>query len=485
MALPDVTIKVLSAATPASPPTNTAQAFIVGVTSRGPTLKPRLVRSMADFALIFGPRIATTFMWDWAETYFNEGGSILYVSRVYGSGAAAAKLALKKSSTTVLTVEAGQQGEVDPGLWGNELKIAVVAVTGGYKFVIELEGVIVEESPTLVTNADAIAWAKTSSNYVVMTVGAEAEPPDALAAKALSSGTAGSAVADADFIAAAVRIPRELGPGQIASPGQTAEARQLSILAHARLKNRFALVDLTDTATSSTLVTAATALQSAPEKGRRYGQAAAPWDIIPGLTSSTTRTVPPSARLAAEYARIDAEGNPNQAAFGKRGLAQYVVDLSQAAWTDAQRLELNNVGVAVSRRRYGARIATWGLRTLADQVNDVQWSEASSVRTVMAFVARAEIVGEEFEGEQVDGFGHTLAVLQGDLTAICQDLLKAGALFGRTAEEAFKVNVGEALNPPAALQEGIAQAQVQLRVSPSIEALTISVVRTPITQALI
>jgi len=177
-------------------------------------------------------------------------------------------------------------------------------------------------------------------------------------------------------------------------------------------------------------------------------------------------------------------GNPNAAAAGRRGIATYVSDLSQPAFSDSDRLALNNAGVTVSRRRPGGIVATWGMRTLADQINDAQWSMAPNVRTVMWYAARAAAIGDAHEFDQVDGFGHALAAFAGDLTAPASDLFTMGALFGTTPAEAFQVDTGPALNPPANLAAGIETAQVKLRTSPSAEALVINVVKTPITQSL-
>lgn len=489
MALPDVFVRILSAATPRAIPSNTAVCYAVGVTTRGPEKKARLVRSLAEFVQIFGERIAASpSVYDWVETFFSEGGAELYLSRVFGSTAVAAKLLLKKTAETVLTVEAAQLGQLDPGVWGNSLFIVVEQPSGTtFRLKVELEtgGVksIVEESPVCSTTAEAEAWAKSFSNYVKLTA-AGSGIPDALPSKVLSGGTAGSAVADADYTLALAAIPSELGPGQVCAPGQTTEPRQRAVLAHAVANNRFALLDGTDTATVATLVTQAGTLYGAPNNGRRWGQLLAPWDIIPGLTGSTTRTVPPSARAAAQYAKVDGLGNPNQGAAGRRGTAQFVTDLSQASWSESERLELNNAGVTISRRRFGNTIQTWGIRTLADQVNDESWSMAPNVRTVMYYAAKAYVIGEEFEFDEIDGFGGEQTQLKGELVAIAKQLYDLGALFGESPGEAFAVNVGPTVNTVGSIAAGKLLASVALRVSPTAEQVIINIIKTPVTQAL-
>jgi phage tail sheath protein FI len=489
MALPDVFVRVLSAATPRAVPTNTGACFAVGVTTRGPEKKARVVRSLAEFLSVFGERIAASpSMADWAETFFSEGGGEIYFSRVFGATAKASSLVLKKAAEAVLTVEAGALGQLDPGVWGNSLFVVVEQPSGTtFKLKIEQEvgGVksVVEESPVFSTTAEAEGWSKAYSNYVKITATA-VNIPDVLASKTLSGGTAGSAVADGDYTIALEAFNAELGPGQVTAPGQTTGPRQLAVLAHAVAFNRFALLDGTDTVTVATLTAQAVALYASPNSGRRWGQLLAPWDVIPGLTATTTRTVPPSARAAAQYAKVDELGNPNQGAAGRRGTAQFVNDLSQAAWTAAQREELNSAGVTVSRRRFGNTVQTWGIRTLADQVNDEAWSMAPNVRTIMWYAARALVVGEEFEFDQVDGFGGETTKLKGALVKSAMALYSKGALFGLSPSDAFSVNVGSAVNTPTTLAAGKLLAQVALRVSPTAEQVIVYVIKVPITQAL-
>jgi hypothetical protein len=487
--LPDVNTEVRTAPTPVSLPTETDTAFIGGVTQRGWAKKPRLCRSLTDFVSFFGARLVTDASYDWTDTFFNEGGAKLYVSRVFGVGATAAKLELLHTAAKVLVCEAGSRGEPEPGLvWSEGMTVEVTHPTAStFKLVVTLGGVVVEESPSFSENASAVAWSNNVSNYLAITLGVESSAgiPDVLAAKALTAGSAGAAVADADYEAGLARIEKGLGPGQVALPGQTTETRQRMILVHCALNNRFGLLDAPNTLSVPTLTADAASLYTVPNNGRRYGQLFAPWDVIPGLVGGTTRTVPPSARAAAQYAVVDGEGNPNVAAAGERGRANYVLDLSQPLWTDAQRLELNNAGVTVSRRRFGSAIMTWGFRTLADQSLEEQWSQAQNVRLVMAYVAEAEADLNGFEFDQIDGFGSLLGQIKGALKTRALAFFNVGALYGATPQEAFAINVGEALNPPKQLQEGKVVTESALRVSPGVEQIVARIVKVPITQPLL
>lgn len=487
MSLPDVIVTVSSAAAPVTDPSDTGQAFFAGVTQRGRTDQPMSLTSLQDFLTYCGQRLTSSVLYDSVETFFSEGGKTLQVSRVFGSGAVAATLNLLDNSAGVsLVVKAGQNGVQDPGAWANGaaggLSIAVVSLTSGYQLQVLLNGVQVEASWPLTTQQDAVNWSQ-QSKYVTITLGASTNPPAAAAAANLAGGTDGAATADSDWQAALDRIPSTAGPGQVCAPGRTTSAGQLQLLDHAQKYNRFALLDGQDTSSDSTLATQASSLYAAPNNGRRYGQLLAPWDVIPGLTAGTTRTVPPCARLAAQYARVDALGNPNQAASGKNGKARFVQDLSQPKWTDAQRLNLNNAGVTVSRRRFAGAVMTYGLRTLADQQQDAQWSQAPNVRCVMAYVAKAKIIGDSHEFDQIDAQGRELSAFQGDLTGPAIDLFNVGALYGEVPSDAFLVDTGPGLNPVSNLAQGIMTAAVKLRTSPNAEQVQIQIIKTPVTQA--
>jgi phage tail sheath protein FI len=485
MPLPDVVVNIGAAAPSRTLPTDTGVCFAVGQTERGDATAPVKVTSLSGFVAEFGSRLVTSSLYDFVETYFAEGGSVLYVSRVFGSGALAATRNLNATATPALIVNA-----IDPGTWGNSLSVGVVAgaQAGEFVIVVQRNAVEVERSYSLVDTAAAIAWARTNSAYISITQGASTSDPDVAAPAALSGGTDGSAIVDADWQLALDRISSELGPGQVCAPGRTTTAGHLQVIAHAVARNRFALLDPPDTSTVATLITTVSGAAAAPANGRRRYQMFAPWEVIPGLTPTTLRTIPPSARAAAQYARVDALGNPNKSAAGVRqglGVARYVLDLSQPAFSDADRQTLNEAGITVSRRRYGTSIVTWGLRSGADQNNDSNWSFASNVRCVMRFIADAQQVGDAHEFDQVDGAGTALSEFRGELIAKANALFLVGALYGQTPQEAFYVDTGPQINSDASLAQGIMRAAVALRTSPGAERVIIDVVKVPITQSLV
>lgn len=489
MATPDVVVNISGAA--GNPPDNSdiGQAFAVAATQRGSIAKPILLQAPADFALYNGARQITSPAYDWQDEYFNEGGKKAYVSRVAAAAATQATLNLLDSSAaTSLIVKAGVKGDPDPGTWANGatggLSVAVIVSSGTFQIQVSLNGVVVESSPYFSTQADAIGWATLASNYIVLSLGASANLPAAAAGSPLAGGTDGS-VADSDYQAALDRIAVDYGPGQIIAPGRVTNAGYLQVMAHAISRNRFALLDAPDTSSDSAIEAAAQGVFGAPGNARRWTQMIAPWTMAPGLTTYTQRDVPPTAWLAACYARLGTNPNVNTAAAGNNGQAQWVQDLSQPNFTPTQRDALALAMVTLGRRRFGGVLRIEGNRTLADPSSDANWSMAPNVRAIMWFAHRARLVGMAHDFNTVDPFGHELAAFKGDLFGEAKKLYDAGGLWAPSGNpaDAIVVDTGPSANPPSQLAQGIVQANVELRMSPSPDRVVINVVKTPMTQS--
>jgi phage tail sheath protein FI len=272
----------------------------------------------------------------------------------------------------------------------------------------------------------------------------------------------------------------EYGPGQVSIPGQTSSTVGLGLLAHAEDRGRTALVDLADSGTASTLVTAADALRT----NGRWGAAFAPWATIPGIAGGTTRTVPYSAIQAGLIARSDAVGNsPNVAVANQLGKARYATGLTQDAWTEAEREDLNDAGVNVARV-IGGVVTTYGYRSLANPVTDALWVQYSGSREVAYIAARAGAVADTFVFSQLDGRGLTIAEFGGQLRAICAEEYDRGALYGETFEDAAEVDVGAGVNTTATIAAGELHAVISVRVSPFAERVEIEIARSAVSVSL-
>jgi hypothetical protein len=109
-------------------------------------------------------------LYDAMETYFREGGVRVFLQRVTGAGALAATHTFNDvGAAASLVVSANSVG-----VWGNSYKVAIIAGGGGGTYQVQvLDGSnnVLENSPDLTTQQDAISWAQ-ASNYITIALGA-------------------------------------------------------------------------------------------------------------------------------------------------------------------------------------------------------------------------------------------------------------------------------------------------------------------------
>lgn len=442
--------------------------FVAGLTEKGPT-DATACYSNGEFARVFGDLVSFSNLPNAVETYFAEGGSHVIVGRVVGPAAVAASKTIGK-----LVISASSVGD-----WGNSLKVAIVATEEGesvVSYVIQVtdsDGNLLEQSPTLESNADAVAWGEGAEYVSVASTGTEL--PTDTAATALSGGDDDQdGIGNSDWQAALDGFDADLGPGQVSTPGRSGEQAFADLIDHANARNRIAYLDVEETDdTAAELKAKATVAraQEGSEKGALFG----PWVTIPGTAPGTTRNVPASATEAAKASRSDAEtGNPNVPAAGDNGVSQYATGLVAEVTDAAERDELNDAGLNLLRVRNGD-VVTYGFRTLANKISKPNDWQLANARLSMAVANDANAIGERHLFRQIDGNGIELARFQGDLEAMLDAYYKLGALFGATPAEAYSVNVGPDVNTTASLADGQLNAAVSIKRSPFAETVTIEI----------
>jgi hypothetical protein len=419
---------------PRSAPTDTGVAFIIGATPPGVTPAPpdvELVRSMTEFVATFGDRSAVAgeqATYDAADAYFHEGGAKLYVARsnpgtmVTLSSALPAHDELERMTRAELDALATDRG-IDPAQFA--------------------------------TKADVLA---------------------ALEAPALQ-------VADPGIASALANLTKDLGPGQVLIADATLASdvsNQSALLAHAVACNRVALLSCAD-GNAAALEAAGQALQT--DANARYGALFAPTAVAPGVVAGTTRTIPYAAVEAGIIARNDAGGySPNVPAAGELGQTVWALDVN-GRYTDLEYQDLNEASVNMARLIYGG-VRTYGYRSCVDPDASPQWRMFGWCRLNMAIVAEAEAIGERYVFRQLDGQGHTLAEFGGELSAMLAPYFESGSLYGRTAEEAYDVDVGSSVNTPETIANGELHAVISVRMSPDAEWVVIEIVKVASNQAL-
>jgi len=480
MTRPGVVVSSATSAPSAGVPTDTGVAFIAAEAAMGPTEGPVRLTSLDQFTANFGARIAGTYGYDALDAAFHEGLGTAYFVRL-AEGATVAK----ESATTI--AGEGNLEAASPGTWANTLSLVVAGSGEAWTAEVKQGATTVQKSLPLATT-EALAAFLASGPYLRLTgITKGTEKPKA-GTVALKGGTDGTVpITKASTLAAALSTCRpDLGPGQVIAPGKTTAEMHAALLAHAAGTsdlgvNRIAFLDGALGDDELTLKTKAGTQRGTTQD--RYGALWAPWAVIPGLAPGTTRTVPWSAIQLGIESRNDAAGHPNQAGAGGWGVSQYATALNRT-FTDAERESLLLAGVNTARAVYGV-VESYAFRTLVDPAGvRGPWLQLNHARLNMAIVAKSEAVGEEVVFSQLDGRGHTLAKFNGLLAAMLKELYDDGALYGDEPTEAFTVNTGPAVNPPAQLAEGIMRAVLSVRMSPHGELVQIEVVKVPITVAL-
>lgn len=470
---PGVVVSVQENPTPSSIPLDTGTWFVVGTSDQGPANTPTLVFSLDDFINRFGARQSYSVLYDAIETFFQEGGSQVYVSRIVGPAATTGTKNLLDSGAGISLVASA----LGPGAFSANIKVGVVAGSGS-NFQIQVtdgSGTLLEQSYDLPDQQSAVNWSA-SSNYIRIAIGATALNPAVVSPGVLSTGNdQRGSITDTERQAAIDAFGGGgYGPGQVSYPGNTSSTMFVALKTHAEGHNRVALLDLPDSGTPATIESAAAVTTS------RFAAAFCPWVKVPGITAGTTRTVPPSALVAGCIARNDPVNGQDSPAAGVNGQARFAIDITQIDFTDTQRTDLNSKGCNVIRRMFGG-IRIYGWRSLVNPITDSAWIDFGNSRLFVGIAAELSAVGEDYVFSKLnDGI---IQQYNAALTGICLTHYTAGDLYGTTPNEAFAVDTGAQVNTPTTLANNELHAVVRLRMSPFAEYVELKIVKRSITQA--
>lgn len=465
----------------------TGQAFVVAEANYGPE-EPKLIRSLNELVLFFGPRESgSTKLYDSINAFFALGGARAYISRIGGEGSpAAAKLELESAATAKTLVVTAKYN----GTYGNAIKLVVETVSTESRLIIQnSEGETLEASPLQAKASELFTWGETHTTYVTITQGSgyttgKTEKLKAITATKLASG-ANPTVNEKTTIKSIEAFGKGLGPGTLIVPGNSEEKVHTAMAEHCLTSknNRFAFADLKEAEKAGT--TAATLIG---EKGT-YAQNIAgniaftsSSCMAAGLTLGTTRTIPGSAVAAGLCAQVSATGNVNQAPAGREwSLAPFVTGFTNT-YSEANMELLAESGINPFAERLGVP-CLFDFVTALSRTKDVIFCQASASRERMSLVAASEEVGERFLFVTLDGRHQKRAKFQGELQGIIKRHWETNSLYGETATEAGRVEVGEPINTLATEQNGELNAEIVVRISPYAEVVRIAIVSKPITEA--
>lgn len=477
----DAIVAIADAPPPRAAERDTGTAFFIGLADRGKVagqITPAdAVHSLGEWVAKFGA-VQTYNGNEYAavEGFFNEGGSTLYFSRFAGPSAVRASAAVPTSSSQFTAIAKG------PGSYGNSLKVGVQSGV----VTIKDGTTVIETSPTLASVAELQAWATNFSTSIDVTpIGSGALTNTADVTLAGGADDRAS-VTDTERSAALDRLGKDLGPGQVAAPGDTRTAMHAVLINHAVARNRFALCDCPDSATAATAAapgTTARALGRATGSNRPLASLAAflgDWLPITGLAVGQLRIAPPSGHYAGLCARNDAAGNPAHAIAGPQSYLRTALGTHYAR-SEADRQTFADAGIVPF-------IVDDGLVQPYDDINpvdptvDPEWWSIGGSRFLMRVIDDARSIAKAFMWDPVAGTADYVGY-KGALEGYLARWLGI-ALFGDNPADAYRVVTDSSVNTPATVQQKKLLAALSLHIAGSPRIAQITITNTPLTEAL-
>lgn len=142
------------------------------------------------------------------------------------------------------------------------------------------------------------------------------------------------------------------------------------------------------------------------------------------------------------------------------------------AINDEAQSVLNPVGINVIRDLPRRGTVAWGARTLS-VLPSHRYLNARVVLNVLAGTFRSAF--DELVFTTVDGSGAVFAVLKATASTVLEPLRQSGALFGGTPEDAYLIIADDTNNAGSALDQGIVNLDIYVKISPVLEFLQVGI----------
>ena len=491
---------IISTSTRTGPSTATvresSQLFIVGLASRGPASSAVLVQSIAEFEDIFGGYRADSYLQPTVETFFEEGGTQVYVARTVGASATVGSLVLANAaSAAVATITAN-----GPGSWSSTIGVEVVHPSNTtMKVNLYSSNDLVYSTGTVSSTAQAVGRINSSSiaaRYVTATL-ATAGQSTVYATQAAAITPVGNPaeLGAGDEQAAGITEARHIlnlnsfndsfGTGAVAMADSSTTTAGAALIAHANTYSRIAIL-CSDVNSNAATVKAAAVLA----RGEDHSEHAAlywPWIEVPTSINGVTRIIPPIGYVAAKRAVAHNQTGPHLPAAGLLSAARFVLGLTENVDKTISD-DLDEAGVNVLRiiqntvRVYGARSLS------ADETNFRYITQQDVVNSITTECYRSL---EDLVFSTIDGRNTIFANIEARLVVILAAMRDLGALYpafnaaGKQLDNGYTVKCDTSINPTNQLATGLVKAKVGIRVSSVGDQIQIDIVKSNLSQSVI
>ncbi|CQR61129.1 phage tail sheath family protein [Streptomyces leeuwenhoekii] len=457
----------------------TAVAAFVGFAEAGPFHTPTLVTSWDQYTQLFGGFTEGTYLAHAVYGYFANGGGAAYVVRIGGSAEDASAPA---ADGTGRGQQAGAPRPVElggflvaarPGAVGVSVEIADVPgedpPEDRFRFLVRQGGEVVEtfDASTRKSVKGYLVSQARNSKLVEVTErrdAPQARPaaqtvalPDAPAAPgavarldpseyvgdaAARTGFGGLETIDEITMVAVPDLMSAYQRGDIDAEG--VRTVQLAVISHCeQMGDRVAVLD---TPPGLTAQQARTWRNDEAGYDSRYATLYYPWVRVFDPAAGRNTTVPPSGHIAGVWARSDAERGVHKAPANEviRGAVDLEIRLSKG-----EQDLLNPIGVNCVRAFPGRGVRVWGARTLS---SDPAWRYLN-VRRLFNYLEESILLGTQWVVFEPND-DRLWSSIRRNVAAFLTEEWRRGALFGRTAEEAFYVKCDRDNNPQESIDQG-------------------------------
>jgi hypothetical protein len=501
---------------PAEPsPLRSDVAGFIGRTRRGPVGTAVRVTGWREYLITFGGLAADADTPSALKGYFENGGDVVHLVRLFGSppsanpGDGVAWASWSLSGPSVGQTWSGwspQQGgftttsyrivATSPGVWANGLRVKPQYRQRGASGLPEVDLVVCANGEPIehligLDPGQLVHQVADRSALIRLESGAQITPnigggPRLLHWDDIVLGMgADFAVTGTDYLAALDRLADEPEVALVvlpdlvndADPGSAADIQKQAIAQADALHDRLVLVDLPapDLASSAAASWAQVFRGSDPDENLRAAVAYYPWLCVQdplGGTARPLRTIAPCGHVAGLISRYDRERGahytPTNATLDK------VIDVA-TGYALSERAALNEAGINLLRCAPGRGIQVWGGRTLhKDPHGDDQGRLYIAHRRLIHRLIRA--IRQVAEPLVFETNGPVMwLTLARAVTTILAEAYVGGGLKGARPEQAFRVRCDATTNPLEEIELGRVLCEIDLAPAVPMEFITLRV----------
>lgn len=465
----------------------TASWFVVGLTERGPVGNPQLVTSIADYESIFGNYVSYGDVYEQVQTFFEEGGAQVYVSRVVGASATAGTLDLDNTTAgTAMTLTAAGAGS-----WSSTMSVTVSSLGSGKTLKVYLGDDLVYntgEAADVAALVNKINSSAVAAKYLTATAGtgtiANTASPEFFSA----GDDDRAAIVDADWLEALDAFGSELGSGAVSMPGLVTSGNiddiHQALLNHAYQNHRMAILSTPSdyTATQAGNQAESNSALEHPEYGALYW----PW-VTMQLEDRTGLTISPEGFVAAKRSVAFNRVGPWSAYAGLISESSFITGLaSSVSRTTGDILDEQRCNAL---RILNGRVRVYGFRSLSGDEDNFRFINSREMLNYIVVQAEKEL--EDLVFSPIDGRNALFTQVKGRLIGLLEPIRIAGGLYeafdatGKRIDYGYSVVVNDAINPVSQLAGGLVKAKVGIRVSSIGDQIQVDVTKSNLTASVV